>query len=98
MVPVFNLVMLAPLKVSAACSKVLIGIGDTAAIWPYLLGGGIFPLFAVPCMIGLIVETIIRAKILLKVKAGFVRWLIIAIMLGSGIRLIMKGLDMMGYM
>ena len=47
MVPVFNLVMLAPLKVAAASSKVLIGIGDTAAIWPYIMAGGIFPLFAI---------------------------------------------------
>ncbi|RLI76877.1 sulfite exporter TauE/SafE family protein [Archaeoglobales archaeon] len=98
MVPVFNLVMMAPLKVSAACSKVLIGIGDTAAVWPYIMGGGIFPLFAVPCMIGLMVGTIIGAKILLKVKAGFVRWLIIGIMLISGIRLIMKGLEIFGVM
>jgi hypothetical protein len=98
MVPVFNLVMLAPLKVSAACSKVLIGIGDTAAIWPYIMGGGIFPLFAVPCMIGLIVGTIIGAKIMLKVKAGFVRWIIIAIMLGSGIKLVLDGLTRLGFM
>jgi hypothetical protein len=95
MVPVFNLLMLAPLKVSAACSKVLIGIGDTAAVWPYIMGGGIFPLFAVPCMIGLIVGTIIGAKIMLRVKAGFVRWIIIAIMFGSGIRLIMRGVEML---
>jgi len=92
MVPVFNLVMLAPLKVSAACSKVLIGIGDTAAVWPYIMGGGIFPLFAVPCMIGLIVGTIIGAKIMIKVKAGFVRYIIIAVMFGSGIKLIQSGI------
>lgn len=92
MVPVFNLVMLAPLKVAAACSKVLIGIGDTAAIWPYIMGGGVFPLFAVPCMIGLIVGTIIGAKIMLKVKAGFVRYIIIAVMFGSGIKLLQSGI------
>ena len=96
MVPVFNLVMLAPLKVAATCSKVLIGIGDTAAIWPYIMGGGIFPLFAVPCMIGLIVGTLIGAKIMLKVKAGFVRWIIIIIMFFSGIRLILKAIKLWG--
>ncbi|WP_156785991.1 sulfite exporter TauE/SafE family protein [Archaeoglobus veneficus] len=98
MVPVFNLVMLAPLKVAAACSKVLIGIGDTAAIWPYIMGGGIFPLFAVPCMIGLIVGTLIGAKIMLRVKAGFVRYLIIAIMFGSGLKLLQSGLTGLGYL
>lgn len=94
MVPVFNLVMLAPLKVAATCSKVMIGIGDTGAIWPYIMGGGILPLFAVPCMIGLIVGTLIGAKIMLIVKAGFIRYLVIIIMFGAGIRLIMKAIEM----
>lgn len=98
MVPVFNLVMLAPLKVAATCSKVLIGIGDTAAVWPYIAGGGMFPLFAVPCMIGLILGTYTGAKIMLKIKAGFVRWLIIGIMFFSGIRLVMKAANMLGWL
>ena len=93
MVPVFNLVMLAPLKVAAACSKVLIGLGDTAAIWPYATDGAIFPLFAAPCMIGMVVGTLIGARIMIKVKAGFVRYLFILIMFGSGIKLIIDGID-----
>jgi uncharacterized membrane protein YfcA len=91
MVPALNLVMLAPLKVAAASSKVLIGIGDTAAVWPYMMDGGIFALFAVPCVLGLVIGTIIGAKIMLKVKAGFVRYLIIVIMFGSGIKLVLDG-------
>ncbi|MDI6792868.1 MAG: sulfite exporter TauE/SafE family protein [bacterium] len=94
MVPVFNLVMLAPLKVAATCSKVMIGIGDTGAIWPYIMGGGILPLFAVPCMIGLIVGSLIGAKLMLVVKAGFIRYLVIIIMFGTGIRLVMKAIEM----
>ncbi len=96
MVPALNLVMLAPLKVAAASSKVLIGIGDTAAIWPYLMEGGIFVLFAVPCVLGLVIGTIIGAKIMLKIKAGFVRWLIIVIMFGAGVKLVMDGIDRLG--
>lgn len=98
MVPVFNLVMLAPLKVAATCSKVLIGIGDTAAVWPYIMGGGIFPLFAVPCMIGLVVGTLIGAHIMVKVKAGFVRYIIIVVMFGAGAKLIQTGLSGLGYL
>ncbi|MBN2718643.1 MAG: sulfite exporter TauE/SafE family protein [Deltaproteobacteria bacterium] len=92
MVPVFNMVMLAPLKVAATCSKVMISIGDTAAVWPYIQGGGMFPLFAVPSMIGMVIGTLIGTKIMLRVKAGFIRPLIIIVMFGSGIRLIMKAL------
>ena len=49
-------------------------------------------------MIGLIVGTYIGAKIMLKIKAGFVRWLIIVIMFGAGIRLLMKAASMLGWM
>lgn len=96
MVPTLNLAMLAPLKVAAASSKVLIGVGDTAAVWPYMMDGGIFALFAVPCLIGLVIGTIIGAKIMLRVKAGFVRYLIIAVMFGSGIKLVLDGIDRLG--
>lgn len=92
MVPVFNLVMMAPLKVAATCSKVMIGIGDSAAVWAYLHMGAIISLFTIPCAIGLIVGTLIGAKIMIRVRAGFVRYIIIAVMLASGIRLLMKGL------
>ena len=93
MVPMFNMVMLAPIKVAAASSKVLIGIGDTAAIWPYLSGGGIFPIFAAPCMIGVAFGTYIGAKIMLVVRAGFVRYLIILVLFGSGAKLIVDGIQ-----
>lgn len=96
MVPTLNLAMLAPLKVAAASSKVLIGIGDTAAVWPYIKGGAIFALFAVPCVLGMVIGTIIGAKLMIKIKAGFVRWLIIAIMAGAGIKLILDGVGRLG--
>jgi len=96
MVPALNLAMLAPLKVAAASSKVLIGVGDTAAVWPYMMDGGIFALFAVPCVIGLVIGTIIGAKIMLRIKAGFVRYLIILVMFGSGIKLVLDGIDRLG--
>jgi len=45
-VPVMNLIMGVPLKVAAACSGILIGMGDCISVWPYLLAGAIIPLFA----------------------------------------------------
>ena len=95
MVPVFNMVMLTPLKVAAACSKVMISIGDTAAIWPYIKGGGLIPVFAVPCMIGLICGTMVGAKLMLRTKATYVRWVIIGIMLLTGGRLLIKAISLL---
>ena len=47
-VPALNMIMAVPLKVAAACSGVLLGMGDCIALWPYLLTGSIIPLFAAP--------------------------------------------------
>jgi len=91
MVPSLNLVMLAPLKVAAASSEVLIGMGDTAAVWQYMISGAIFPLFAVPSLAGSMVGATIGARILVKVNAGFVRWIIIVAMFGSGAKLVLDG-------
>jgi uncharacterized membrane protein YfcA len=93
MVPTLNMGMLAPLKVAAASSKVLIGIGDTAAVWPYMMDGAIFALFAVPCVIGMVIGTLIGAKLMLKVKVGFVRWLVILLLLGVGVKMVMDGIS-----
>jgi uncharacterized membrane protein YfcA len=95
-VPVFNLVMLAPLKVAATSSSVLISIGDTAAVWPYLAGGGIFPLVAVPCTVGMVVGATIGSRIMLKIRPSFVRWVIITAMFASGIKLIFDGISQFG--
>lgn len=92
MVPVLNMAMFAPLKIAAASSKVLIGLGDTGAVWPYLLNGGIFPLFAIPSMVGLVIGTSIGAKLMPRVNAGFIRWLVIGIMFASGGKLVYDGI------
>ena len=91
MVPTFNLIMFAPLKVAATSTTVLMGVGDTAAVWQYMKGGAIFPLFAVPCLAGSMIGAILGSRIMIRVNAGFVRWIIIAIMCGSGIKLLMAG-------
>jgi uncharacterized membrane protein YfcA len=95
-VPVFNLVMLAPLKVAAASSSVLISMGDTGAIWPYLTNGGIFPLFVVPCMVGMVLGATLGARLMPRIKASYTRWLVIALMFGSGIKLVFDGLGTFG--
>ncbi len=91
MVPTFNLIMLAPLKVAATSTTVLMGVGETAAVWQYMKGGAIFPLFAAPCLAGSMLGAIIGSKIMIRVNAAYVRWIIIAIMYGSGAKLVMDG-------
>jgi uncharacterized protein len=92
MVPVLNMALFAPVKIAAATSKVLIGMGDTGAIWPYLLNGAVFPLFIIPSVAGIAAGTAIGARIMPVVKAAFIRWLVILILLASGGKLVFDGL------
>ena len=95
-VPALNLIMAVPLKVAAACSGVLLGMGDCVAVWPYLLSGAIIPLFAAPWLVGQVLGGLVGAYILLRIKAGFVRILLIGVMFFTSFGLVTKGLNILG--
>ena len=96
-VPVMNLIMAIPLKVAAACSGILIGMGDCISVWPYLLAGAVIPLFAALWFVGQVLVGIIGAQILIRVKASSIRQILIGILLFSSFGLIAKGLLTLGY-
>lgn len=96
-VPAINLIMTIPLKVAAACSGILIGMGDCIAVWPYLHAGAIIPLFAAPWLAGQVLGGIIGAHILIKVKATSMRFILIGIMIFSSFGLVTKGLRTLQY-
>jgi uncharacterized membrane protein YfcA len=95
-VPAQNLVMAVPLKVAAANSGVLLGMGDCIAVWPYLHSGAIIPLFAAPWLVGQVLGGLLGALILIRIQAGFVRFLLIGFMFFACFGLLTKGLNMLG--
>ena len=95
-VPAQNLIMAVPLKVAAANSGVLLGMGDCIAVWPYLLAGAIIPVFAAPWLVGQVLGGLLGALILIRVKAGFVRYLLIGFMFFACFGLLTRSLDMLG--
>ena len=95
-VPAQNVIMAVPLKVAAANSGVLLGMGDCIAVWPYLLMGAIIPMFAAPWLVGQVLGGLLGALILIRVKAGFVRFLLIGFMFFACFGLLTKGLGMLG--
>ncbi len=97
-VPAQNLIMAVPLKVAAANSGVLLGMGDCVAVWPYLLMGAIIPLFAAPWLVGQVLGGLLGAQILIRIKAGFVRLILIGIMFFTSFGLVCKGLNLLGVM
>ena len=95
-VPAQNVIMALPLKVAAANSGVLLGMGDCIGVWPYLLMGAIIPMFVAPWLVGQVLGGLLGAMILVRVKAGFVRFLLIGFMFFSCFGLLTKGLNMLG--
>lgn len=95
-VPAQNIVMGVPLKVAAANSGVLLGMGDCVAVWPYLLMGAMIPLFAAPWLVGQVIGGIVGALVLIRIKAGFVRIILIGIMFFTCYGLVARGLNTMG--
>lgn len=91
-VPVLNLVMGAPLKISVATSKFLLSITDTSAAWIYVNQGCVIPMMVVPSLVGIMLGSFIGVRILRVAKPGFVRWLVIGLLLFSGSKAITKGL------
>lgn len=91
-VPVLNLVMGAPLKVSAGTSSFILSLVDSSAAWVYLNRGAVLAVIAVPSVVGMMLGAKIGARVLKVVKASVVRKLVIALLVFAGARALLKGL------
>lgn len=91
-VPVLNLLMGAPLKVSVGSSVFLLSITDTTAAWVFINKGAVLPLLTVPSVVGVMLGSRIGVKILATVKPKAVKWMVIGLLFLSGIRALLKGL------
>lgn len=91
-VPVLNLLMGAPLKVSVATSKFLLSITDTSAAWVYINNGAVLPMMVVPSIVGIMLGSIVGVRILAKTKPSAVRYIVIGMLLFAGARALLKGL------
>jgi len=91
-VPVLNLMMGAPLKVSVATSKFLLSITDTSAAWIYVNNGAVLPMMVVPSIIGIMLGSIVGVRILAKTKPAAIRYMVIGLLLFAGLRALLKGL------
>ena len=93
-VPVLNLVMGVPLKVSVATSKFLLSITDTSAAWIYMNRGCVIPLIAVPSIVGLMLGSLVGVKVLSIAKPKFIRYMVIGVLFFAGLKAIDKGLGL----
>jgi hypothetical protein len=93
-VPVLNLVMGAPLKISVATSKFLLSITDTSAAWIYINRGAVIPLMVVPSLVGIMLGSFIGVRILRVARPTFIRWMVIGLLAFAGTKAITKGLGL----
>jgi uncharacterized membrane protein YfcA len=93
-VPVLNLVMGVPLKVSVATSKFLLSITDTSAAWIYMNKGCVIPLIAIPSILGLMFGSFVGVKLLRVAKPKFIRYMVIVVLFLAGLKAVDKGLGL----
>ncbi len=91
-VPVLNLLMGAPLKISVATSKFLLSITDTSAAWIYMNKGCVIPMMVVPSLVGIMLGSFIGVRLLKIAKPTFIRWMVIAILGFAGLKALHKGI------
>ncbi len=90
-VPVLNLMMGAPLKVSVATSKFLLSITDTSAAWIYINNGAVLPMMVIPSIIGIMLGSMVGVRILAKTKPAAIRYMVIGLLFFAGVRALLKG-------
>jgi uncharacterized membrane protein YfcA len=93
-IPVFNLVLGVPLKISVATSKFLLSITDTSAAWVYMNKGCVIPLIAIPSIIGLMFGSFVGVKLLTIAKPKFIRYMVIIVLFFAGLKAMDKGLGL----
>jgi uncharacterized membrane protein YfcA len=91
-VPVLNLVMGAPLKVSVSTSKFLLSITDTSAAWIFFNKGAVLPMMVIPSIIGIMLGSLIGVQVLARTKPAAVRYIVIAMLGFAGLRSLLGGL------
>lgn len=90
-VPALNLLMGAPLRVSAGTSSLVLSLVDSTAAWVYINRGAVLPLIAVPSVVGMMLGARIGARLLNVLKASVIRRLVIGVLLFAGLRAMLKG-------
>ena len=90
-VPAFSLLMGAPLKLAVGSSGLLLSVVDTSAAWIYLNRGAVLPIIVAPSIIGVMLGAKVGARLLRKARPELVRRIVIALLLISGARALLKG-------
>lgn len=91
-VPVLNLLMGAPLKLSVGTSGFLLSVIDTSAAWIYVHRGAVLPMLVAPSIIGVMLGARLGVRLLRVARARVVRRVVLTLLFAAGLRALLKGL------
>jgi hypothetical protein len=95
-VPILNLIMGIPLKVSVATSMLILAINDSASLWVYVSHGAVLPIIIVPVIMGIGVGSRIGSRLAARTRPKIIKRIVIALIALSGVVNIIQGLVGMG--
>ncbi len=90
-VPLLALLLGAPMKVAVATSVLIITINSSAAVWVYILQGGVIPVVAIPAILGMMLGTRLGSRFIRGASPGFLKAIVVLVLAFAGIRSIVSG-------
>lgn len=90
-VPVMNLAMGIPLKVSTATSNFMIGVTAAASAVVYFLRGDVIPFIAAPVAAGVLVGATCGSKLLGRLHTNVIRAAFVLVLLFTAVQMLWKG-------
>ena len=91
-VPVLNLLMGAPLKMSVATSQIILSVSGTSAAWIYISRGALLPLIVLPSVAGMMIGSRVGSLIMPRVKPRVIRYIVVLLLLAAGVQSVLKGI------
>lgn len=82
-----------PFKVSTTTSNFMIGVTAAASAGVYLRKGYIDPVLSMPVMLGVLVGALLGAKLLMRAKVAWLRWLFAGVVGVMAVQMIVKSLE-----
>ncbi len=95
-VPVMNIILGAPIKVSVATGMTIIAVNNATAAWVYISRGATLPVVCIPSVAGISLGARIGARLSVKAKPQVIKYLVLGIMIFAALLNIGKGLHGIG--
>ncbi len=91
-IPILNMVMKTPLKVSMATNLMIIGLSTSTSATIYALRGLVSPLLVSTLMIGVIGGVLVGTRIMVRTRSLVLRYLFVLLMLVEAAKMLQRGL------